>query len=125
MRLHSWCAIASLISIGSVGPAVAADMAVKAPPPVAAVVTNWSGFYIGGNVGAGWADTTFSGIPVTGDHFLRPASLFSTGNGDGNIVGGVQIGFNWQWNRLVLGLEGTYSGSDVRNRTGLIPDPVF
>jgi outer membrane immunogenic protein len=96
MRLHSWCVIASLISIASAGTAAAADMAVKAPPPVPAVVSNWSGLYIGGNIGAGWADTTFSGVPVTGDHFLLPTSSVSTGNGDAGFVGGVQVGFNWQ-----------------------------
>jgi outer membrane immunogenic protein len=129
MKRNLGWAIASVVtlSIGGFGAASAADMAAKAPaykaPPVA--VYNWTGFYIGGNVGGGWSDTTFSGIPVTGDHFLLPGSSFSTGNGDGNVVGGVQVGFNWQWDRIVLGLEGTYSGSDVRNNTGLIVDPVF
>lgn len=130
MKRHLGWAIASVVtlSIGGFSAASAADMAVKAPAYKAAPVAvyNWTGFYIGGNVGGGWADTTFSGIPVTGDHFLLPGSSFSTGNdSNGNVVGGVQVGFNWQWDRIVLGLEGTYSGSDVRNNTGLIPDPVF
>jgi len=125
MTRHLGGLLASIISVAGIGNAMAADMAVKALPPPPAPIYNWTGFYIGGNVGAGWADTRFSGIPVTGDHFLLPTSSFSTGNGDGNIVGGVQVGFNWQWDRIVLGLEGTYSGSDVRNSTGLIPDPVF
>jgi outer membrane immunogenic protein len=115
------------LSMGGVGAASAADMAAKAPaykaPPI--LMSNWSGFYIGGNVGGGWADSTFSGVPLTGDHFLLPGSSFGTGNGDGNVVGGVQVGFNWQWDRIVLGIEGTYSGADVRNHTGLLPDPVF
>jgi outer membrane immunogenic protein len=104
---------------------MAADMAVKAVKAPAAVVYGWTGFYIGGNVGAGWSDTTFSGIPVTGDHFLLPTSSFATGSGSAGLVGGAQIGYNWQFDRYVLGLEGTYSGSDVKNSTGLIADPVF
>ena len=35
-------------------PALAADMAVKAPPPVSASAYSWTGFYVGGNVGYGW-----------------------------------------------------------------------
>jgi outer membrane immunogenic protein len=100
-------------------------MAVKARPLAVDPGTNWSGFYIGGNVGGGWANTRFDGIPVTGDHFLLPTSSFSTGTSDGDLVGGVQVGFNWQFDRIVLGIEGTYSGSNVRSSTGLILDPVF
>ena len=39
----------ALITLGFVGAAVAADMPVKAPPPV--VVNTWTGFYIGVDVG--------------------------------------------------------------------------
>ncbi|WP_316229296.1 outer membrane protein [Bradyrhizobium sp. SZCCHNR1070] len=117
---------ASLLSITIIGTASAADMAVKARPMVAPpVVPGWQGFYIGGNVGAGWADTTFTGIPVTGDHFLLPGLSRSTGWDDANVVGGIQAGYNWQWDRFVLGIEGTYSGSGVKNSTGIIVDPVF
>ena len=39
--------------------ALAADMAVKAPPPVAtAPASSWTGFYVGAALGAKWADTT-------------------------------------------------------------------
>jgi outer membrane immunogenic protein len=48
-------AIAALGLIGT--PAFAADMAVKAPPPVVAPapVFSWTGFYIGGNAGGAWS----------------------------------------------------------------------
>ena len=41
------------------GSAVAADMAVKAPPPVAAPVYNWTGFWISGGIGYGLADLRY------------------------------------------------------------------
>jgi opacity protein-like surface antigen len=50
------------LSALTASPALAADMAVKPyykAPPVAAVY-NWTGFYIGGNVGGGWENTQTS-----------------------------------------------------------------
>ena len=45
-----------LIALGVTAPALAADMAVKAPPPAPLpVIYNWSGFYIGAN--GGWGDS--------------------------------------------------------------------
>jgi hypothetical protein len=42
-------------------PVLAADMPLKAPPP--APTYNWTGFYIGGNVGYGWTDPTVTFMP--------------------------------------------------------------
>ena len=36
------------------GPVAAADMPVKAPPPVIVTVFDWTGCYIGGHVGYAW-----------------------------------------------------------------------
>jgi len=48
MRKIAFAAIAALIST----PALAADMAVKAPLP--SPVYDWTGFYFGVTAGAGW-----------------------------------------------------------------------
>src|SRR5205807_2255943 len=118
--------VSGALSLGLVNAGSAADMAVKARPQIVDPGTNWSGFYIGGNLGGGWSTTRFDGIPVTGDHFLLATSSFSTGNSNsGDWVGGVQAGYNWQFDRIVLGIEGTYSGSGVKNSTGLVVDPRF
>ena len=39
--------------VAMAAPALAADLPVKAPPPVLPPMYNWSGFYIGGNGGWG------------------------------------------------------------------------
>ncbi len=36
-------------------PALAADLAVKASPPKSVRVWSWTGFYLGANLGGGWA----------------------------------------------------------------------
>jgi outer membrane immunogenic protein len=87
--------------IGLASAASAADLPVytKAPPPV----WNWTGFYAGGNLGYSWgsADTTVSFVDGTGT--VLASSNQSIGmNG---VIGGGQMGYNWQTGRWVLGLE--------------------
>ena len=63
------------IAVGAVaGPALAADMPTKAPPPIAAPVYNWTGFYVGVNAGFGWgrknADLTGDGQNNAGNDLI-------------------------------------------------------
>ena len=88
------------------GPAIAADMVVKAPvykaPPQVAVY-NWTGSYIGGNVGIGFARTkAYSPDGTIDDSFL--VGFADTYSG---FTGGVQLGYNWQFAPTwVFGVEG-------------------
>jgi outer membrane immunogenic protein len=52
--------VLGLVAMGALiaGPAMAADMPVKAPPAPVAPAYSWTGFYIGGEVGGGWASET-------------------------------------------------------------------
>jgi outer membrane immunogenic protein len=83
-------------------PALAADMAArpytKAPPPIVAPLYNWTGFYIGGHVGAAFGnDNNFNGLVVNG-------------NNDARFLGGVQAGADYQFApNWVIGIEGQYS----------------
>lgn len=84
-------------------PGQAADMAVKArpaPPPVMVPLFTWTGFYIGGNIGAGWAQRTIT--DAFGNSFSRSS--------DARFIGGGQIGYNWQTGNFVLGAEGDIDG---------------
>ena len=88
-------------------------MPVKAPPPIEAY--SWSGFYLGANLGYGWADDN---DPVT---FTSNAGVLGTGVGPGSAqgaFGGGQIGYNWQFGRFVLGAEADIQGSGLSNSTG-------
>lgn len=99
-----------LLAIGAITPSFAADMAVKAPPPAPLpVIYNWSGFYIGANGGWGsshncWDFVTVAG-PVVGDG-CRDRS--------GGLFGG-QIGYRWQSNQFVFGLEAQGDWADLSN----------
>ncbi|MGY8664495.1 hypothetical protein Q3C01_19385, partial [Bradyrhizobium sp. UFLA05-109] len=86
--------------LGLAAPASAADMAVKAPPPAPVVaIYNWSGFYIGAN--GGWGQSRGCVDFVT-DIFGTVAGGCATRSG--GLVGG-QIGYRWQTNQFVFGLE--------------------
>jgi outer membrane immunogenic protein len=85
------------------GSAVAADLAVKAPPPgvMPAYLSDWAGFYIGINGGSGWAETTFDFLTVDN---AKPS---------GGLVGG-HAGYNWQYGSVVAGLEVDFDGADLK-----------
>jgi outer membrane immunogenic protein len=108
----------ALVALGmAAAPATAADMPVKvkAPPPV--VVYDWSGAYVGFNVGATWyeVDRFYPNI-ATADHRV-------TGN-DG--IYGFHAGAQWQWGQIVLGVEAALSGCFRECRSTLqLPSPPF
>jgi outer membrane immunogenic protein len=80
--------------------ASAADMAARMPTkavPYVSAAYNWTGLYVGANVGYGWARTSDDLGAVSGNL-----------NG---VIGGGQIGYNWQMNNLVLGFETDLQGS--------------
>jgi opacity protein-like surface antigen len=109
------CAFAALL-LAAPADAFAADMAVvRQPPPlqpqqpVSAPIPylyNWTGFYIGGNLGGAWESTTID------DSFFG----VSFSNNRSGFVGGGQVGYNWQLSpQWVIGIEGTFDGTDIRS----------
>jgi outer membrane immunogenic protein len=85
-------AIAALVAGSS---AHAVDMPHKAPVAATATSYNWSGLYVGINGGFGTGETSAG---------LLPSSFFGNHDVSGGMFGG-QIGFNYQWSHLVLGVE--------------------
>lgn len=89
---------------------------VKDRAPRAAPAYNWSGFYIGlhggyayGEQDVAWAPNPV-GFPVSGPALT---ALGSGGINGSSFAGGAQIGFNWQIQNLVVGVEGDWSWLDV------------
>ncbi len=117
-------ALAALINT----PTFAADMPLKAPPAVPAVIAQtWTGFYIGGELGyrsdhTDWNTTSLESAPIPP---LAP--------GPGNIVsfnpngfrGGLYLGYNWQVSSMwVVGLEGDWTGGNRTASQVSIPGTV-
>src|SRR5262245_29396223 len=106
--------LTGMISIGAVGAASAADMAVKAAPPPPPPLPSWTGFYIGGDVGGVWADS--SGTTIFTDSGGANAGVPFAANNSFNrsgFIGGVYAGYNWQFApNWVFGIEGDWSWTE-------------
>jgi outer membrane immunogenic protein len=88
------------------GGAQAADMAVKAPA-AAAPIYSWTGLYIGANVGFGIGENNGRvNVPAAGG--TPSFDLAPVG-----VIGGGQIGYNWEVGGWVLGVEADIQGSGV------------
>jgi opacity protein-like surface antigen len=103
----------AVLALTAAGPALAADLPFKAPPP-AIVAWGWSGFYIGGHGGYGWghdAQTDFN------DPFFNgkvPGFAGLTGFDPKGGLGGIHAGYNWQSKAFVAGFEGDLSFTDIK-----------
>jgi outer membrane immunogenic protein len=106
----------AISAIAGISAASAADLAAhpytKAPPIIAAMY-DWSGFYIGINGGGGssnqcWDITNDVGLGV----FVPPAAE-GCHNATGGTVGG-QIGYRWQSQAFVFGLEAQGNWADFK-----------
>jgi outer membrane immunogenic protein len=79
------------------------------PPPAPIFIYNWTGFYVGGNLGAGWASGTMT------DSFTG-ASLSDSKSG---FIGGGQVGYNYQVSNFVFGAEWDFDATALNaSRTG-------
>jgi outer membrane immunogenic protein len=113
-------AIAALLTALLATPAMAGDMALKAPPPSPIAEPNWTGWYVGGNVGYGWGGATGNGITSISD----PGGVGLVGyNAVGGLqfpslspsgaVGGFQAGYNFQTANWVWGLVTDFQFSNM------------
>ena len=125
MKLTHKLAIAGTAAIGALafaGAAFAADLPARTytKAPMMSPVFSWTGFYVGGHVGAGWGTTesnldvgktlVSNGIdPISLALVLPLAQTQMSG-----FLGGVQAGYNWQSGIMVFGIEGDFSGADIK-----------
>jgi outer membrane immunogenic protein len=119
MRGKLGWAVASIVSLAGFGAASAADMAVKArPAPV--VAYSWTGCYIGGNVGGGWARTEQTQIAKVGGPAIIPNNDFGSSSGS-DVVGGGQIGCDYQFSgNWVVGVQGMFDFGRIGS-THIVP----
>jgi outer membrane immunogenic protein len=113
---------AVMLTTALTAPGWAADLGARTftKAPVVAPVSNWSGLYIGGNLGYGWGDgnTDFS-FPA--EFGFNNTTLGARSSG---VIGGAQLGYNWQIGSVVTGLEADIQGSGIKGSARAIPTLV-
>jgi outer membrane immunogenic protein len=126
--------VAVALAIVGVTGAEAADLAarpyVKAPP--IAAVYDWTGFYVGGNVGYGWGENTDPRLSLVNPGNVGNITTFLTtgfpGFTSGNqfpnlnpngVFGGLQFGYDKQFGKWVVGAVTDIQAADFR-ASGLV-----
>jgi outer membrane immunogenic protein len=105
-----------LIQILTVAAAAAAELPVKAAPPPPPL--SWTGFYIGADVGGGFSQKTFF------DNFLPfggPIGAVDASPQPSGWVGGLQAGYNYQINSILLGVEGGFTWLGTKSTFSCFP----
>lgn len=108
---------ASIVAL-STSLASAADLAARPytkAPPIVAPIYNWTGFYIGGQVGGAWSDYSWDRVSLTGEPVAHSKS---------SVTGGGHLGYNWQYNQFVLGVEAEFNGTNLNATSVSVPAPL-
>jgi len=122
----------TLMVLGLTSPALAADLDVlRGSESVAPVVsvgpatfTRWSGFYFGGDFSYNFTQGDFSRATqpllafslrnLTLEEEVQPSTIPVLGNGAANAFGGGGfLGYNTQWQDLIIGVEANYTHTNL------------
>ena len=104
------------------------DCPTPAPPPPAPVIPpepvyNWTGFYGGLHVGLAYMDNEIDLGPtadlVSINGFTSGAIPTAIDNQDRGVMGGVQAGYNYQIDQIVLGGEVDFSFTDLSDSSSI------
>jgi outer membrane immunogenic protein len=112
--------IAVLAGLFATTSAMAADLPARTYSKAPVMVDpgyNWSGFYIGGNIGYSWGRSSDTSSFTNGAGTVLFTTA-GTSNLDG-VVGGGQVGYNWQTQNWVWGLEADIQGTGERGSRDL------
>jgi opacity protein-like surface antigen len=92
--------LAAILASGTFA-AQAADLIVDvAPVEPAAAGIDWSGFYAGGNLGYAWGTFDYHSPDAPVNDYQDDADGFSAG---------LQAGYNWQFDQIVVGLQSEFA----------------
>jgi outer membrane immunogenic protein len=124
MRNHSKLFVAAVVAAGTfagVSVSSAADLAARPytkAPVIAAPIYDWTGFYIGGNIGYSWgrSDNTATLVNGAGTVLFTDA----VGRDMNGVIGGGQVGYNWQMASWLWGLEADIQGSGQKGSRDFI-----
>jgi outer membrane immunogenic protein len=85
---------------------------VYVPPVLPVPLPNWTGCYVGGNIGGAWSNVDLSGVSGVN---------FSASNG--GVAGGGQIGCDYQWGAWVAGIRNMLDATSLSSNTNVSAVP--
>jgi len=110
-------AAVTAIALSSAGTSLAADLRGKGilpPAPELPTFYDWSGIYVGGQVGYSWGSDRASEFATAGRLPLGRSFDYSPSS----FIGGARLGFNYQLGAIVLGVEGDIEGMNAHAGQG-------
>ncbi len=102
------------VQFAAIAGAAAAELPIPTKAPPVAVPT-WTGFYLGADVGGGFSQKSFI------NNFSAPLGAVDASPRPSGWVGGFQGGYNYQIDRLVLGIEGDFDWSGATSSVSCFP----
>ena len=113
---------AAVCVVGSTQHSYGADLPVKAPVYKASPVSvyNWTGFYVGADVGYGWG--TSQSTATSANANFPVGFVFAPNDLTGAVAGG-HAGYNYQMDHVVLGIEGDFDWTDMKG-SAVDPSPL-
>src|SRR5262245_959397 len=122
-RIALLAAACAGMGVGFAQTAMAADLGVRAAPPVvtpAVVAPTWTGFYLGFNGGWQWSQNN----NVTFTDSIAAFPSFSLSQESNGPVFGGQVGYNWQTGNWVWGIEGDVDGVGAQRSFKSVVEPT-
>jgi outer membrane immunogenic protein len=77
-------------------------------------VFSWTGLYIGANIGGAW----------TTDSVTDTLAVVSLSTDNSGFIGGAQVGFNYQINNFVLGVEWDIDGTTLSKTSSTVASAI-
>ena len=108
--------IAALAAAALPSAVFAADMPTPelAPMAMATPTYDWSGFYLGGQIGYGWSRSTTGPIIAYDPFPTVDFTLPGIGINGSGLLGGIEAGYNWQSGHMLFGFEGDVSAAGIK-----------
>lgn len=102
--------ISSTCALAFLNFAAAADLPSRKQPPIVPPPPEftWTGLYVGAQVGYAWARDP--GANLSWPRVFTPTDFDSSG-----VIGGIHVGYNYQWKQFVLGVEGDAEGTSLNS----------
>jgi len=109
-------ALATLGGLG--GTASAADLPIRAAPAYVPPPPQWTGGYVGVHVGVGRMNESATVAGTWGD-ISSPCGIYngSCTHSATGVVGGVEIGYDWQNRNFVYGVAADWTWTDLKKKT--------